>query len=291
MRKLILVSLSVLLVLAGQPAQADKHISIDDMVKKYESTLPCVYYRDFGNLINSVDSLINWDSYKNCRENDPYIYDNLMSYAVPNFVLNEKDYNIFLLNCTDNWHQYACPKDSSGYSKPLFLPIKNYSKELMTKYFELYQGNLKAADSAVEDSLAEWKDILAEYDPELKRKELAKRGCFKPLKPFYYTSKTGRYIVSAKMVDEYTIIATAGPEYKTYKYVYTKKEQAKHKKECNDDMTFYKNLYEERKVSFLKSFNIFTYAENKKCFTPNKVADFKSLGTLKCINYKWVKTK
>jgi hypothetical protein len=69
---------------------------------------------------------------------------------------------------------------------------------------------------------------LISHFPDKVKSELMKDGYFKPLKPFYYTSKTGRYIVSATMIDNYTVVATAGPEYKRYKYVYTKKEQADH---------------------------------------------------------------
>jgi len=77
-------------------------------------------------------------------------------------------------------------------------------------------------------------NTLISHFPDKIKSELMKDGYFKPLKPFYYTSKTGRYIVSARMIDNYTVVATAGPEYKRYKYVYTKKEQADHIRSSND---------------------------------------------------------
>jgi hypothetical protein len=273
-----------LLVFSGgfTSAQASQQI-LDQMVKKYESTSPCLNYKDGGVSSEPVQSLIDWTLYKNCRENDPYFYDNVMSYAVPNFVLSQKDLSIFLLNCTQNWHQYECPKDLTGVSKPLYLPIKNYSVHLMTKYFNSYVNNIKSIDSTVEQQLIEWNKIWSEYNPKAKRKELAKKGCFKPLAPFYYTSKTGRYIASATQINKNTIIVSAGPEYKTYKYIYTKKEQAQHTKDCNNELQLAIENYNKLKNLFLQPFNIFSYSEGKQCFVAGKIVEYKDISKLKCI--------
>ena len=88
------------------------------------------------------------------------------------------------------------------------------------------------------ESSIKWVDdanqTLKNYFPDKIKSDLMKDGYFKPLKPFYYTSKTGRYIVSATQIDKNTVVATAGPEYKRYKYVYTKKEQADHMRISNN---------------------------------------------------------
>ena len=108
-----------------------------------------------------------------------------------------------------------------------------YSAQLSNA--EAYKKSLIADAEKIKfeaESSIDWvknaNQALKDYFPSKIKSDLMKDGYFKPLEPFYYTSKTGKYIVTAKQINQNTVVATAGPEYKRYKYVYTKKEQANH---------------------------------------------------------------
>jgi hypothetical protein len=211
------------------------------------------------------------------------IYGDPLSWAVPVVVFTSNDYGIWLKNCNSHFFTYVCPQDKTKME----LDIKG----LMQTLYSLYEESQKAQDGIeihFSESMESWNAIYKEHYPS------QKHNC-KPLKPFYYTSKTGRYIASAKQINKNTIIVTAGPEYKTYKYTYTKKEQKEHMDYCisqwKSDRDWSIEIYNDYKDMYTKRFDASVYAAGRKCNILNKVIEFKDIATVKCVNGAWAKTK
>lgn len=79
--------------------------------------------------------------------------------------------------------------------------------------------------------------------PATAKKELMKQGYFKPLKTFYWTCETGRYIASAEWLDQYTVAVGGYWETKTCKDVPTKKEQSTWMKKSEAKLAEYTKTY------------------------------------------------
>lgn len=145
-----------------------------------------------------------------------------------------------------NWGSATAQFVAFRYS--LVLPVKNDGSTVSFSEFETIRSLVKSTYANIQSLKNEYtkarSDYFAEVDwiksanirlslnfPTTVKNNLIKQGYFKPLKPFYYTAKTGNYIVSATQITENTFTVKAGPEYKKYKYTYTKKEQADWMKE------------------------------------------------------------
>lgn len=128
------------------------------------------------------------------------------------------------------------------------VPVKDDGTVVSLIEFEQIRSNLQQKYQKILTIKTSYSNAVADYQnarttmfelnstlklnfPSTVKKDLIKEGYFKPLKPFYYTAKTGKYIVSATQITEDTFVIKSGPEYKRYKYTYTKKEQAKWIKE------------------------------------------------------------
>jgi hypothetical protein len=264
-----------LLLLSGgfTPAQANDQI-IDQMVKKYKTADPCA-----DNIDNLLLEIFKWDggdsNYQDCKK---YDYADVMTYASPTVVFTAKDYGIWLSKCSTHFFNYTCPSDKSHQ--------EDRTKEIMSNLYNVYLGNIKSIDSAVEEQLRAWNITYKNY-------YIAPKHNCKPLKPLTFTYKTGNYIATAKRVGN-TIISKAGPEYKSGTYHYTKQEQKEHMNSCTSEWKSYRDQYNRSKALFLDPFDIFAYAEGKQCFTGGKLADFKDIAKLKCLSngkgmYVWKK--
>jgi hypothetical protein len=277
MKKLIAIVFAVSLI-APLPAQANEDI-INKMVSRYLSHPACSPNTD--NLLLEVFGWQGGDSgYEDCSEK---IYGDPISWAIPVVKFTDKDYQIWLKKCEENFFTYSCPQSKNKMN----FDLKSHMASLYGMYKEA-QKSLDGIETHYSESMESWNEIYKKYYPS------QKHNC-KPLKPFYYTSKTGRYIASAKQIDKNTVIVTAGPEYKTYKYVYTKKEQKEHMDSCiaewKSDYEWYTEMYTKYKNMYIDTFNRSKYALGRECNKLNQIIEFKDIATVKCIKGSWIKIK
>ena len=278
MKKISFILALIVFSVGFTPAQANDQI-IDQMVNKYLSNPGCA-----TNIDNLLLEIFQWDggdsNYKDCQT---LTYGDPLSWAVPTVAFTSNDYKIWLKNCNENFFTYSCPQSLNKMN----FDIKAYMKSLYLRYQEA-QKSQDGIDIYYTQSMESWPAIYKDYYPS------QKHNC-KPLKPFYYTSKTGRYIASATQISKTTVVVTAGPEYKTYKYTYTKKEQKENMDYClsqwKSDHDFAVKIYTQYKEMYINRFKESKYASGRDCNVLNQVIEFKDIATVKCIKNVWVQTK
>ena len=278
MKKISFILALVLFSVGFTPAQANDKI-IDQMVKKYLSHTACATNVD--NLLSEIFQWQGGDSgYKDCPKP---AYGDPLSWAVPTIAFTPRDHQTWLKNCTDHFFTYSCPQDNDKMN----FDTKGHMHLLYSMYEE-GQKSQDGIDKYYTESMESWNAIHKEYYP------LQKHNC-KPLKPFYYTSKTGRYIASATQINKNTVVVTAGPEYKTYKYTYTKNEQKEHMDYCmsqwKSDRDWSIKIYTQYKDMYKDTFSQSKYALGRECDILNQIIEFKDIATVKCIRNVWVKIK
>jgi hypothetical protein len=263
MKKIAFI-VSLLLLSGGfTPAQANDQI-IDQMVKKYKTAAPCA-----NNIDNLLLEIFKWDggdsNYQDCEK---YNSSDVMSHASPTVVFTAKDYNIWISKCSTHFFQYTCPGDKSQQ--------QDRTKEIMGNLYNFYLENLKSIDTSLATRSEDWKTTYEVFYTS------PKHNC-KPLKPLTFTYETGNYIATAKRVGN-TIIAKAGPEYKSGTYKYTKQEQKEHMDSCIAEWKSSRNSYLEMKKLYSDSDSIISIAQGKQCFVPGKLFDFKDIAKLQCLS-------
>lgn len=279
MKKLIAIIFAISLI-APSPAQANEKI-IDKMVQKYMSIQNSGCATNIDNLLLEMFKWTGGDSnYQDCPE---LVYGDPLSWATPLVAFTPNDYSIWLKKCDSHFFSYMCPQDKTSFNFNVVASMTN----AYYRYLEA-QKNTESIAIFYSKSMQSWNNIYKEYYP-------SKNHNCKPLKPFYYTSRTGSYIVSAKQIDKNTYVVKAGPEYKTYKYTYTKKEQKEHMDSCisdwKKDNEWQTKMYNQYKDIYLDNFNLSEYAPGKPCNVAKKIVEFKDIATVKCSNNVWVKVK
>lgn len=280
MKKLIAIIFAISLI-APSPAQANEKI-IDQMVERYNFYMATGCSKRVDNVLLFSFGWTDGDSkYPACPESnlkDP------LSLAAPLVAFTPRDYNIWLSRCTTHFFQYACPQDKTQFKD---IPIRSQMKKWYDLAAEILAREV-ARQSEHDQDMEKWNNIYKKYYP-------SKTHNCKPLKPFYYTAKTGYYIASAKQIDKSTYVIKSGPEYKTYKYTYTKQEQKEHMNSCISDWKrdneWSAEMYNSYKETYLMVFDLSSYAPGKPCLINKQVVEFKGIATVKCSNSVWVKTQ
>lgn len=175
--------------------------------------------------------------------------DSIYELIAPNFDAAYQEFNWDLeQEYSASIHMSTAAQAISAFQQGWMWSVKQDGTKVPFSEFETIRSLVKVSYANWQSLKNEYtkaqSDYFAEVDwiksanirlslnfPTTVKNNLIKQGYFKPLKPFYYTAKTGNYIVSATQITENTFTVKAGPEYKKYKYTYTKKEQADWMKE------------------------------------------------------------
>lgn len=271
MKKLIAIIFAISLI-APSPAQADDKI-IDKMIDRYLLLQSKGCANNTDNLLLEIFGWSGGDSnYQDCPSG---VYGDPLSWASPTVAFTPKDYSIWLKQCETHFFGYSCPQDKTVMNVNL--------RENMSRVYSMYKNGQESWESYYSDSLDSWNNIYKQlYVPK-------KHNC-KPLKPLYFTYKTGNYVATAKKVGD-TYVVKAGAEYKTGVYHYTKKEQKEHMDSCISEWKADREKYEKYKSEYLNDFNQSQYFPGKPCATAGKNIEFKDIATVKCSNNVWVKVK